>query len=243
MKKQYKVVALDLDGTVTQHKSKLNEENRNILKKLMEKYQVVFVGAGTCERIFNQLDGLEVDIIGNYGMQFSTVADGKFSLIREYKKHPDNEEIIRRIKKLRSRLELPKDTCGEIVEFHDSGVITFPLLGTKAKLEDKLKYDPNRELRRKMLPVVKEYFPGDIVFIGGTSSYDISPKPFSKLHGIDEYLSGKGLTRKDVIYMGDDYGIGGNDENIYLSDINFVCVDNYLDFPQLVHKYISEGHP
>lgn len=239
MKKRYKVVALDLDGTVTQHKSKLNAENLNILKKLMEKYQVVFVGAGTCERIFHQLDGLEVDIIGNYGMQFSTVADGKFSLIREYKQSLDTEEIIRKIEKLRSKLGLPQETCGEIVEFHDSGVITFPLLGTKAKLEDKLKYDPNRELRRKMLPVVKEYFPENIVFVGGTSSYDISPKPFSKLQGINEYLKEKNLNHKDVIYMGDDYGIGGNDEDIYLSDIDFVCVDNYLDFPQLVYKYIQ----
>ena len=27
--------------------------------------------------------------------------------------------------------------------------------------------------------------------------------------------------------MGDDYGIGGNDESVYRSDIRFVCVDDY----------------
>ena len=47
-----KVVAFDLDGTLTQHKTKLTPENRAALEKLAEKYKLLMVGAGTCRRIF-----------------------------------------------------------------------------------------------------------------------------------------------------------------------------------------------
>ena len=71
-----KVFALDLDGTLTQHKTPLDPKNRAILEKLLKKYRVLMVGAGGCMRIFNQLEGLPVDVIGNYGMQYARYADG-----------------------------------------------------------------------------------------------------------------------------------------------------------------------
>ena len=66
-----KLMAFDLDGTLTQHKTKLSDEHREVLKKLQEKYTLIMVGAGQCRRIFNQLDGFPIDIIGNYGMQYA----------------------------------------------------------------------------------------------------------------------------------------------------------------------------
>ena len=38
--------------------------------------------------------------------------------------------------------------------------------------------------------------------------------------------------------MGDDYGQGGNDESVYLSDIAFVKVDDYRQFPKLMEAYL-----
>ena len=40
--------------------------------------------------------------------------------------------------------------------------------------------------------------------------------------------------------MGDDYGEGGNDESLYLSDFGFEKVDNYSDFPNITKKYTEE---
>ena len=52
----FTVIAFDLDGTLTQHKSKLSEQNRLILDLLREKYRLLMVGAGTCTRIWEQMD-------------------------------------------------------------------------------------------------------------------------------------------------------------------------------------------
>ena len=66
-----KLVAFDLDGTLTQHKTPLSAENRAVLDRLAEKYSLVMVGAGQCMRIFNQMNQYPIDVIGNYGLQYA----------------------------------------------------------------------------------------------------------------------------------------------------------------------------
>ena len=68
----YRLIAFDLDGTLTQHKTKLAQPNLGVLDTLRAKYKLLMVGAGMCSRIFNQMNGYPIDIIGNYGMQFCT---------------------------------------------------------------------------------------------------------------------------------------------------------------------------
>jgi hypothetical protein len=34
--------------------------------------------------------------------------------------------------------------------------------------------------------------------------------------------------------VGDDYGPGGNDESVYLSDFNYITIDDYRDFPKVI---------
>jgi hypothetical protein len=37
-----------------------------------------------------------------------------------------------------------------------------------------------------------------------------------------------------VVYIGDDYGPGGNDESVYLSDFPYLTIDDYRTFPDVV---------
>lgn len=69
MRKSVKIIAFDLDGTLTQHKTKLGVQNQHILEQLDQHYKLIMVGAGTCQRIWNQMDQYPIDIIGSYGME------------------------------------------------------------------------------------------------------------------------------------------------------------------------------
>ena len=60
------------------------------------------------------------------------------------------------------------------------------------------------------------------------------PAPYNKYYALDLYAREHGLSHGEVAFVGDDYGLGGNDESVYLSDFPFLCVDNYLDFPRIV---------
>ena len=223
-----KLIAFDLDGTLTQHKTHLGEKNKNILDELSKKYKLLMVGAGMCRRIFNQMDGYPIDIIGNYGMQYGVYnpETKDLDIVFDEQLPCDRESVDKRITMLREKYGFT-EFAGENVEYHSSGCVTFPILGTKANIEDKLAFDPDRKKRSAFYQDVKETFSDYTAFIGGSSSFDFAPFPYNKYYALDKYCKDNGLSHENVVYVGDDYGPGGNDESVYVSDFKFICVDDY----------------
>ncbi len=234
MYKEIKVIAMDLDGTLTQHKTPLNAVHRAILAELSKKYKLLIVGAGQVMRIFNQLDKFPIDIIGNYGMQYGIYnAETKnIDIVRNITENCNTQSIIDKINALRKKYGYT-NFAGETAQFHPSGCITFPLLGTNAKQSDKLSFDPDRAKRRKIYADVVKTFDDYCVFVGGSSSFDMVPKPYDKYYALSLYCKEQGLSHKQVVYIGDDYGLGGNDEAVYQSDFPYITIDDYKDFPNV----------
>ena len=234
-KNKIKLVAFDLDGTLTQHKTPLSEEHKQVLDQLGKKYKLLMAGAGKCHRIFNQMNQYPIDILENYGLQYAEYNPETKDI--EIKKNAvlpcDRESVDKRVTQLREKYGYT-EFAGDNVEFHASGCVTIPLLGTKAKSEDKLAFDPDRSKRRAIYEEVKELFSDYIVFVGGSSSFDMAPAPYNKAYALAQYCEEYGIAHDEVVYVGDDYGPGGNDESVYLSDFNFITIDNYLDFPDVV---------
>lgn len=237
--KPFRLMAFDLDGTLTQHKSPLEEEARQTLDALSEKYKLLMVGAGRCERIFSQMGGYPIDIIGNYGMEYAKYdpMTGKLQDVFSHTVPCDRETMDARITSLREQFGFT-EYAGENVEFHASGCVTFPILGTKAVLEDKLKFDPDRSRRRPLLPIVQAANPEYNVFVGGTSSFDMTPKEYDKYQALDRYCKEYGYAHDEVLFVGDDFGAGGNDEAVYVSDIAFLPITDYRTFPEQMKQFL-----
>lgn len=176
-----------------------------------------------CRRIFNQMGGFPIDIIGNYGMQYAEYNSDTQNIETIFDKHRpvDKESVEKRVTMLREKYGFT-EFRGDNVEHHSSGCLTFPILGTKALIEDKLSFDPDRTKRRKILADVKNTFSDYTVFVGGSSSFDLAPFPFDKVTALHKYCEQHGLNPDEVVYIGDDYGEGGNDESVYLSDFNYL---------------------
>ena len=230
-----KLIAVDLDGTLTQHKTPLDDTNKSILDRLSAKYSLLMVGAGQCQRIFNQMGHYPIDIIGNYGLQYARYDANSGSIVteRDLVLPCDRESVSARVTALREKYGFT-EFAGESVEFHPSGCVTFAILGTKAKQEDKLVFDPDRSKRRKIYAEVCEAFPEYVVFVGGSSSFDMAPKPYNKFYALELYCREKGIDLSEAVFVGDDYGRGGNDESVYLSEVDFVCVDDYRKLGECV---------
>lgn len=234
-KNKVKLVAFDLDGTLTQHRTPLSDEHRAVLDKLSKKYKLLMAGAGMCMRIFGQMGEYPIDILGNYGMQYAEYdPETKTIDIREDNVIPcDKESIEKRVTMLREKYGFT-EYKGDNVEFHSSGCVTFPILGTKADIKDKLSFDPDRKKRRSIYEDVKATFPEFTVFVGGSSSFDMAPAPYNKAYALAKYCEERGIAHDEVVYVGDDYGPGGNDESVYLSDFGYLTIDDYRDFPEVV---------
>lgn len=233
-KDKIKVIAMDLDGTLTQHKAPLDNINRETLDKLSQNYKLLMVGAGQVMRIFNQLGNYPIDIIGNYGLQYGKYnAETKsMDIVRDEQFPVDRESVEKRVSMLREKYGFT-DFKGNNVEFHPSGCVTFPILGTKADQTDKLSFDPDRLKRRKIYDDVKEVFSDYTVFVGGSSSFDMAPYPYNKYYALDLYCKENNLLHENIVYIGDDYGQGGNDESVYKSDFPYLTIDNYKTFPEV----------
>lgn len=239
MRTDIKLVAFDLDGTLTQHKTPLGPENRAVLEELSRHYRLLMVGAGGAMRIFNQLQGFPIDVIGNYGLQRGAynAATGGLDIVEDVTLPCDRESVSARITALREKHGFT-EYAGENVEFHASGCVTFPLLGTRARQEDKLAFDPDRSRRRAFYADVVKTFPDYTVFVGGSSSFDFAPRPYDKYYALDRYCKLLGLTHDQAAYVGDDYGPGGNDESVYKSDFRFYRVDDYRELRQVLSELL-----
>ncbi|MBR2432759.1 MAG: HAD hydrolase family protein [Clostridia bacterium] len=239
-KNKIKVIAMDLDGTLTQHKEGLCEENKKTLDELAKKYKLLMVGAGQVRRIFNQLGKYPIDVIGNYGLQYGVYNDETkdIDIVRDLSFPIDRETAEKKVTFLREKHGFC-EFRGDNVEYHPSGCITFPVLGTKAIQEEKLAFDPDRAKRRKIYDEVVETFSDYCVFVGGSSSFDMAPKPYNKYYALDIWCKENGFAHENVVYIGDDYGLGGNDESVYKSDIPYLTIDDYRDFPEIIKALLK----
>ena len=230
-----KVIGFDLDGTLTQHRTPLPEASRELLDRLRRKYRVVIVGAGNCPRILRQIENFPVDVIGNYGMQYYRYDPGTQShrAVFDNRVPADRKSVAERIARLREKHGYTEFT-GDGVEFHDSGCVTFPLLGTKADIRDKLAFDPDRKKRLVFYDEVCELFPEYTVFVGGSSSFDFAPLPYNKYYALDQFCQNEGYSHEEILYVGDDYGHGGNDEAVYRSDFKFRVIPDYRRVAELL---------
>ena len=228
-----RLLCLDLDGTLCQHKSHLPQENRDLLRLLDERYKVIMVGAGNAPRIYSQMECFPIDIIANYGMQESVVVDGEFRIVREDTVLPDKEYFIDTCHYLREKYGYTS-YAGEHLEFHASGMVTFCLLGTGARLEDKLVFDPDRSRRLVLYDEICSLFPDHSVYIGGSSSFDFVPKRYNKYDAVMKYASEHGYREDEILFVGDDFGDGGGDSHVRIKGMDYIQVDDYTRLPELL---------
>jgi hydroxymethylpyrimidine pyrophosphatase-like HAD family hydrolase len=233
LRQQKKLLAFDLDGTLSNHKCPMPEESRALLDALGKKYHLVMVGAGNAPRIFKQMGNYPIDIVGNYGMQHAKVVDGELQITKQIVCEINKELFRTETDRLREKYGYT-EYAGDPLEFHKSGMVTFALLGTKAKKEDKLVFDPDRAKRRVMYPEVLEIFKDYTVFIGGSSSFDIVEKQYNKYDAVMEYAKMHGYTKEQVLFLGDDMGDGGGDSHIRLGGMDYLHILDYTKIPEMM---------
>ena len=231
-----KLICFDLDGTLTQHRSPLDPTNKAVLDQLGKHHKLLMVGAGGAERIYRQMGDYPIDILGNYGMQESRIVDGVFTIVREEIEPVDQAFFTEQVDYLRKKYGYT-EFKGEGVEFHPSGMVTFPLLGTKADIADKVAFDPTREKRKVLYPEVLQIFKDFTVYIGGSSSFDFSAKRFNKYDAIMRYAKENGYEKNEILYVGDDFGDGGGDSHVRLGGIDYVEITDYRKLADKMKPY------
>ena len=231
--KRKKVVAMDLDATLCQHRSPIPEKNLAALKELDRKYKCVMIGAGNAPRIYRQMGNYPIDIVGNYGMQIAEAADGSFRIVKAVTNEVDRAFFREKTDELRRKYGYTKYE-GEPLEFHASGMVTFGLLGTAPAAEQKVAFDPDRKKRRAMYPEVCEIFRDFSVYIGGSTSFDFAGREYNKYDATLAWAKDHGYTLDDVVFIGDDFADGGGDSHVRIKGMDHIVITDYRNFANAV---------
>ena len=228
-----KVVAMDLDATLCQHRSPVPPKNFEALRELEKRYKCVMVGAGNAPRIYRQMGNYPIDIVANYGMQVAEAADGNFRIVKAVTNKVDREFFRRETDRLREKYGYTKYD-GEPLEFHASGMVTFGLLGTKPSAEHKIAFDPDRKKRRAMYPEVCKVFKDYSVYIGGSTSFDFAGPQYNKYDATLAWAKDHGYTLDDVVFIGDDFADGGGDSHVRIKGMDHIVITDYKKFADAV---------
>lgn len=130
--------------------------------------------------------------------------------------------------------EHPKKVFGEILEDRETQ-ITFSALGQSAPLELKEIWDPDSAKRLKIIGVLAPLLSEFDLAVGGTTSIDVLHKGINKAYGIkkmEEYL---GVTKSEMLFMGDKVFPGGNDYAAKVAGVDCIQVAN----PEVTKKEIA----
>ena len=233
-----KVVAMDLDATLCQHRSPIPENNLAALKELDSKYKCVMIGAGNAPRIYGQMGNYPIDIVGNYGMQVAEAADGNFRIVKAVTNEVDRAFFREKTDALRAKYGYTEYE-GDPLEFHASGMVTFGLLGTAPSAEHKVAFDPDRKKRRAMYPEVCKTFRDFSVYIGGSTSFDFAGKEYNKYDATLAWAKDHGYTLDDVVFIGDDFADGGGDSHVRIKGMDHIVITDYRNFANAV-KVLTE---
>ena len=233
-----KVVAMDLDATLCQHRSPVPEHNFAALRELEKKYKCVMIGAGNAPRIYRQMGNYPIDIVGNYGMQVAEAADGNFRIVKAVTNEVDRAFFREKTDFLRRKYGYTEYE-GEPLEFHASGMVTFGLLGTAPAAEHKVAFDPDRRKRRAMYPEVCEIFKDFSVYIGGSTSFDFAGRQYNKYDATLAWAADHGYTLDDVVFIGDDFADGGGDSHVRIKGMDHIVITDYNKFAEAVNVLLK----
>lgn len=250
-----KIIAFDLDGTLTPSKSPITLNMANLFKQLVKKSVVVVTSGGSFKQFENQFLPLLVNDNSfisflNKLILLPTSATQRYEF-NETKnswqltdKESLSEDVKNRAKKLLKEIidsglyDIPPNPAGDIVEDRDTQ-ITFSGCGQLASIEVKRSWDPDKKKRQKIVSVLAPELPEASLLINAYSSIDIVPKGFNKAVGIMRYLDSKGLKKSDAVFVGDGIFPGGNDYSLYEAGFETIPVKGPEEVELLIQKWVS----
>ncbi len=214
-----RLIVFDLDGTLAESKSSLDPEMAALLHDLLGIVKVAVISGGDWPQFEKQLlsnfphdERLEnLSLLPTCGTKFYEYNKDWKKLYSEDFTANEKEKIIGSLKEAIDKTGFKVEKVwGETIEDRGSQ-ITFSALGQQAPIEEKKKWDPDFDKRKKIKALLDKSIPEFSVRLGGTTSVDITKPGIDKAYGIRKLQDNLGITIDEMIFIGDALFPGGND--------------------------------
>lgn len=249
--KNKKLIIFDLDGTLTESKSDMDEETALLVGKLLGIKQVAVIGGGKYELFQSQfLTKLSIapERLKNLFL-FPTTATVFYKYSgndwqKVYSQELSNEEkenILSAFEKTFAELNYkhPKKVYGELIEDR-GGEMAFSALGQDAPLGLKQKWkEENPGIRSKMEEVLQGRLPDMEVKVTGLTSIDVTRKGIDKSYGLKQIEKHLNIPLENMLFVGDAFFREGNDEAALNTGVLCFEVKGPEDTKRLIERLIN----
>ena len=243
-----RVVAFDLDDTLTASKSKIDQHMADLLVELLARLDVCIITGGRFEQIDAQVlqylhapSGrlAHLHIMPTGGTRYYIWRNGAWHrCYAEYLTADEKRHIVSVLAEGAKHLGFwEQNPWGEIIEDRGSQ-ITYSALGQKAPADAKHEWDPDGSKKRKLRDYAAERLPDLKVHVGGTTSVDVTRKGIDKAYGIKRLIEQLSISPDQLLFIGDRLSEGGNDYPVRALGVRWVEVTQWQDTARYVQDLL-----
>jgi HAD superfamily hydrolase (TIGR01484 family) len=214
-----RLIVYDLDGTLAESKSSLDDDMAKLLHNLLDIVKVAVISGGDWPQFEKQVLAnlphddrlMNLSLLPTCGTKFYRYTGDWNKIYSEDFTAAEKDKIISSLKKAVAEAGFMVDKVwGEVIEDRGSQ-ITYSALGQQAPLAEKDKWDADFTKRKKIKAILDSMIPGFSVRIGGETSIDVTKPGIDKAYGITKLRDILGITLQEMIFIGDALFVGGND--------------------------------
>lgn len=246
-----KIVAFDIDETLTESKQPLTASMATLLSALMHKTKVATVSGGKFEifhaQIYEQLHSESkfehLFCIPNAGSAMYQFRHGAWKPVYEERIHPEEAariiELVDRVARASGTIDYDQEPWGERIE-HRTSSVALSALGQTAPIHEKKAWDPTHEKRIKLRQLIADALPEYDVKRGGSTSIDITKPGINKAYGVLKLSAYLAVPITDMLYVGDALFPGGNDEVVKETGIKTRQIKNPEETALVITELLAQ---
>ena len=249
-----KIIAFDLDGTLSVSKRPMEESMAKLIEELAKKKIVVVISGGSFSQFQSQflphfLKSEDFNSFIKNLIILPTSGSQRFEYDLEKNNWvmTDMEPLSKNVKERATELlkdmidrgeyGIPKVSKGEHIEDRLTQ-LSISALGQEAPIEEKQLWDPDQSKRQKIKAYLDPLLPELNIVIGGTTTIDMLTKGFDKGVGLLRLVKRLGLNKEDMLFVGDAIFPGGNDYAPFLVGIECEKTTGPEETAEIIKKFI-----
>lgn len=217
----FKLIAFDMDGTLTPSKSQMDAQMVELVLKLLGKYKVAIISGGDYPQFQKQVLAFlwnDEKLLRNLFIcptcSTKMYVYEKWEWVKKYSLDFTLEERKYIIDVLQSAIQdldlKPDQIWGEQIEDRWTQ-ITFSALWQESPLEIKHIWDPDQEKRKRIRNYILKDLQEYNILIWWSSSIDITKAWVDKAYGMKKLSEVTGISLDEMIFVWDAVFPGGND--------------------------------
>ncbi len=243
------LIIFDLDGTLAESKSRIDEEMSDLFHTLLQKKRVAIIGGGSYNQFEKQLLShisypprilSRLSLFPTSGARFYAYDNGWREMYAHNLSSREKQKIFDAFDTVFQELSYthPQKIYGDV--FEDRGTqITFSALGQDAPVSEKEFWNEHTDTRARIRSALMQHLSEFEVRLGGLTSVDVMRKGIDKGYGIRQIEIFLKIPKSEMLFIGDALYEGGNDYPAIREGIDTIAVVNPEDTKKIIRDLVS----